>query len=154
MVRTPAEPDDRRSGHEFQLGVGDCERTEASIRAFVESNRSVFFVFFALIVSFVVHGMSLEGLISGGFRLEAEENWREQMGTFRRKSAEQEIKGTAQKIKGVGQEVVGRATGNDKMRAKGEVNQAAGHLRSRAGEAGRKMANAVDRGASKTRRRV
>jgi len=75
------------------------------------------------------------------------------MGTFRRKSAEQEIKGTAQKIKGVGQEVVGRATGDSSMRAKGEANQVAGHVRSRAGEAGRKMANAVDREASKSRRR-
>jgi uncharacterized protein YjbJ (UPF0337 family) len=40
------------------------------------------------------------------------------MGTFRRKSAEQEIKGTGQKIKGVGQEIVGRATGNERMRAR------------------------------------
>jgi uncharacterized protein YjbJ (UPF0337 family) len=75
------------------------------------------------------------------------------MGTFRKKSAEQEIKGTAQKIKGVGQEIVGRATGDSRMRAKGEANQVGGHLRSRAGEAGRKVANAVDREASKARRR-
>jgi uncharacterized protein YjbJ (UPF0337 family) len=40
------------------------------------------------------------------------------------------------------------------MRAKGEANQVAGHVRSRAGEAGRKMANAVDRGASKARRKI
>lgn len=74
------------------------------------------------------------------------------MGTFRKKSAEQEIKGTGQKIKGVGQEIVGRATGNEKMRAKGEVNQAAGHLRSRAAEAGRKVAGAVERSVKKSRR--
>ena len=36
------------------------------------------------------------------------------MGTLRKKSAEQEIKGTAQKVKGVGQEIVGRATGNER----------------------------------------
>ena len=77
-----------------------------------------------------------------------------QMGTFRKKSAEQEVKGTAQKIKGVGQEIVGRATGDGSMRAKGEANQVAGHVRSRAGEAGRKVANAVDRGTSKTRRKI
>jgi uncharacterized protein YjbJ (UPF0337 family) len=95
----------------------------------------------------------LKGSSDGGFRLEAEEELeREQMGTFRKKSAEQEIKGTGQKIKGVGQEIVGRATGNEKMRAKGEVNQAAGHLRSRAGEAGRKVAGAVERGVKKSRR--
>ena len=75
------------------------------------------------------------------------------MGTMRRKSAEQELKGTGQKIKGVGQEIVGRATGNERMRARGEANQVAGHVRSRAGEAGRKIANAVDRETSKSRRR-
>lgn len=75
------------------------------------------------------------------------------MSTFRKKSAEQEIKGTGQKLKGVGQEIVGRATGDSSMRAKGEANQVGGHLRSRAGEAGRKMANAVDREKSKARRK-
>lgn len=73
------------------------------------------------------------------------------MSTFRRKSAEQELKGTGQKLKGVGQEIVGRATGDSRMRAKGEANQAGGHLRSRAGEAGRKIANAIDREKSKRR---
>ena len=67
------------------------------------------------------------------------------MGTFRRKSAEQELKGTGQKLKGVAQEVVGRATGDDEMRAKGEVNQVGGHVRSRLGEAGRKISDAVER---------
>jgi len=74
------------------------------------------------------------------------------MSTFRKKSAEQEIKGTAQKMKGVGQEIVGRATGNESMRARGEANQVGGHLRSRAGEAGRKIAGAVEREAKKSRR--
>ncbi len=74
------------------------------------------------------------------------------MSTFRKKSAEQEIKGTAQKIKGVGQEVVGRATGNENMRARGEANQVAGHVRSRAGEAGRKISGAVARETKKSRR--
>jgi uncharacterized protein YjbJ (UPF0337 family) len=75
------------------------------------------------------------------------------MSTFRKKSAEQEIKGAAQKVKGVGQEIVGRATGNDRMRAKGELNQVGGQVRSRAGEAGRKVANAIERETGKTRRR-
>ena len=75
------------------------------------------------------------------------------MGTLRRKSAEQEIKGTGQKIKGVGQEIVGRATGNDRMRAKGELNQMGGHVRSRAGEAGRKISNAAERETKKSRNR-
>lgn len=74
------------------------------------------------------------------------------MGTFRRKSAEQEIKGAGQKMKGVGQEIIGRATGNERMRAKGELNQVGGHLRSRAGEAGRKVSGAVEREAKKSRR--
>ena len=73
------------------------------------------------------------------------------MGTFRRKSAEQELKGTAQKIKGVGQEIVGRATGNERVRAKGELNQVGGHVRSRLGEAGRKASSALER--EKNRRR-
>ena len=67
------------------------------------------------------------------------------MGTFRKKSAEQEIKGTAQKLKGVGQEIVGRATGNADLRAKGEANQVGGHVRSRVGEAGRKISGAIER---------
>lgn len=75
------------------------------------------------------------------------------MGTFRKKSTEQEIKGTSQKIKGVGQEIVGRATGNERMRAKGEMNQVGGHLRSRAGEAGRKISETVDRETKKSRKR-
>ena len=67
------------------------------------------------------------------------------MGTFRRKSAEQELKGTGQKIKGVAQEIVGRATGDENIRARGEGNQIAGHVRSRAGEAGRKLSDKIDR---------
>ena len=72
------------------------------------------------------------------------------MGTFRRKSAEQELKGTAQKLKGVGEEIVGRVTGDSDMRARGEADQIGGHIRSRVGEAGRKISEAVDR---KRRRR-
>ena len=75
------------------------------------------------------------------------------MSTFRRKSAEQELKGTGQKIKGVGQEIAGRVTGNDDLRARGELNQVGGHVRSRAGEAGRKIANAIDRQSKKSPRR-
>jgi uncharacterized protein YjbJ (UPF0337 family) len=67
------------------------------------------------------------------------------MRTFRRKSTEQEIKGTGQKLKGVGEEIVGRATGDKDLRARGEVDQVAGHVRSRLGEAGRKLSSAVDR---------
>lgn len=66
------------------------------------------------------------------------------MGTFRKRSAEQEIKGTGQKIKGVGQEIAGRLTNNDDLRARGEVNQIGGHIRSRVGEAGRKISDALD----------
>jgi uncharacterized protein YjbJ (UPF0337 family) len=75
------------------------------------------------------------------------------MSTFRRKSAEQEVKGTGQKLKGVGQEIVGRATGNDDMRARGEANQVGGHIRSRLGEAGRKLGAAIDGDRPKGRRR-
>jgi uncharacterized protein YjbJ (UPF0337 family) len=75
------------------------------------------------------------------------------MSTFRRKSTEQELKGTGQKLKGVGQEIVGRATGDEEMRARGEANQVGGHVRSRVGEAGRKLGAAIDGNRSKTRRR-
>ena len=74
------------------------------------------------------------------------------MSTFRRKAAEQEVKGVGQKVKGVAQEVVGRATGDSDMRARGEVNQVAGHVRSRVGEAGRKLGKAIDREKSRSRR--
>ena len=75
------------------------------------------------------------------------------MSTFRRKSAEQELKGTGQKIKGVGQEIVGRVTGDEDMRARGEANQIGGHVRSRLGEAGRKISGAIERDRDRTRRR-
>ena len=65
--------------------------------------------------------------------------------SIRKKSAEQELKGTGQKLKGVGQEILGRATGDSDMRARGEVNQVAGHVRSRVGEAGRKISGAAER---------
>ena len=74
------------------------------------------------------------------------------MPTFRRKAAEQEIKGVGQKVKGVVQEIAGRATGNNDLRAKGEVNQVAGHVRSRAGEAARKIGSALSREKSRSRR--
>ena len=74
------------------------------------------------------------------------------MGTSRRRSAEQEVRGVGQKVKGVAQEVVGRATGDGSLRAKGEANQVAGHVRSRAGEAGRKISEAVDRESPRRRR--
>ena len=74
------------------------------------------------------------------------------MGTFRRKATEEEVKGAGQKIKGVAQEVAGRATGNNDLRARGEVNQVAGHVRSRAGEAARKISSAVNREKTRSRR--
>ena len=74
------------------------------------------------------------------------------MGTFRRKSTEQELKGTGQKLKGVAQEVVGRATGDEDMRARGEANQVGGHVRSRLGEAGRKISGAIERERGRKRR--
>jgi uncharacterized protein YjbJ (UPF0337 family) len=73
------------------------------------------------------------------------------MGTFRRKSAEQEVKGVGQKVKGVAQEIAGRATGDAELRARGEGNQIGGHVRSRVGEAGRKINDAVDRERSRRR---
>lgn len=74
------------------------------------------------------------------------------MSRFRRKATEEEIRGTGQKLKGVGQEIVGRATGDDDMRARGEVNQVAGHVRSRAGELGRKVSSALERERDRNRR--
>jgi uncharacterized protein YjbJ (UPF0337 family) len=75
------------------------------------------------------------------------------MASIRRKAIEQEVKGIGQKIKGVAQEVAGRVTGNPDMRARGELNQAGGHLRSRAGEAVRKISTAVEKENKKARRR-
>ena len=74
------------------------------------------------------------------------------MATFRRKAAEQEVKGVGQKVKGVVQEVAGRATGNRELRARGEANQVAGHVRSRAGEAARKIGTALKREKTRGRR--
>ena len=71
--------------------------------------------------------------------------------SIQKKSAEQELKGTAQKLKGVGQEIVGRVTGDSDRRARGEANQVAGHVRSRVAEAVRKISGAAER--EKTRNR-
>ena len=73
------------------------------------------------------------------------------MASIRRKATEQEVKGVGQKIKGVVQEVAGRATGDADLRAKGELNQVGGHVRSRVGEAGRKISKAVDKEKSRSR---
>ena len=74
------------------------------------------------------------------------------MTTFRRKATKQEVKGVAQKVKGVAQEIVGRASGDTDLRARGELNQVGGHLRSRAAEAGRKVSRAVEREKARGRR--
>lgn len=71
---------------------------------------------------------------------------------IRKKSAEQELKGVGQKAKGLGQEVVGRVTGDQSLRARGEANQIGGTVRSKLGEAGRKISNAVEREKSRSRR--
>ena len=47
----------------------------------------------------------------------------------------------------------GRATGDDEMRARGEGNQIGGHVRSRLGEAGRKVSAAIERERDRKRRR-
>ena len=74
------------------------------------------------------------------------------MASIRQKATEQEVKGIGQKIKGVAQEVAGRVTGDDDMRARGELNQAGGTIRNRAGEAVRKISTAVDKEKKKARR--
>jgi uncharacterized protein YjbJ (UPF0337 family) len=79
-----------------------------------------------------------------GTVLAPESQWRTAM-TFKSKSAKQEVKGIGQKVKGVAQEAVGRATGDEDLRAEGELNQVGGHVRSRLGEAGRKISTAVER---------
>ena len=71
---------------------------------------------------------------------------------IRKKSAEQEVKGVGQKAKGLAQEVVGRVSGNESLRARGELNQVGGSVRSKVGEAGRKISNAIDREKSRSRR--
>ena len=68
------------------------------------------------------------------------------MGNVRKKATEQELKGIGQKLKGVAEEIVGRATGDTDLRARGEMDQVGGHLRSRLGEAGRKVSAAIERG--------
>jgi uncharacterized protein YjbJ (UPF0337 family) len=74
------------------------------------------------------------------------------MASIRQKATEQEVKGIGQKIKGVAQEVAGRVTGDNDMRARGELNQAGGTIRSRAGEAVRKISTALDKESKKPRR--
>ena len=70
---------------------------------------------------------------------------------IRKKSVEQELKGVGQKAKGLGQEVVGRVTGDQSLRARGEANQVGGTVRSKLGEAGRRISDAVDREKSRSR---
>jgi uncharacterized protein YjbJ (UPF0337 family) len=78
---------------------------------------------------------------------------RTSMGRLKREAAEQEVKGLGQRAKGLGQEIVGRATGDDSLRARGVANQAAGTIRNAAGEAGRRITGAVEREGSRSRSR-
>ena len=64
---------------------------------------------------------------------------------LRSESAEQELKGIGQQIKGKVQEGAGRLTGDADTEAKGNLNQAAGKIREKVGEAGRNVADAIDR---------
>jgi uncharacterized protein YjbJ (UPF0337 family) len=63
---------------------------------------------------------------------------------LRKESAEQELKGAGQRIKGKVQEGAGRLTGDADLEADGHLNQAGGAVREKAGEAGRKVADALD----------
>jgi uncharacterized protein YjbJ (UPF0337 family) len=67
------------------------------------------------------------------------------MGTFKKKAAEQELKGIGQRIKGKAQEITGAVTGDKDLRARGDLNQAGGEVRRRVGEAGRKISDAIER---------
>lgn len=57
----------------------------------------------------------------------------------------QRIKGAAQNIKGSIQKAVGRLTGNKRLEAEGNVNKAAGSVRTAVGEAKDTVRGTVDR---------
>ena len=63
---------------------------------------------------------------------------------LRKQSAEQELKGIGQQVKGKIQEGAGKLTGDTDTEAKGHLNQAAGKVREKVGEAGRNVADAID----------
>ena len=75
------------------------------------------------------------------------------MGTLRKKSAEQELKGIGQRVKGKAQEIVGAATGDKDLRSRGDLNQAGGEIRRRVGETGRKISDAIDKERARDRSR-
>lgn len=66
------------------------------------------------------------------------------MDKLKKESAEQELKGIGQQIKGKVQEGVGRVTGDADLEAEGNLNQVGGAVREKTGQAGRKVADALD----------
>ena len=66
------------------------------------------------------------------------------MDKFKKEATEQELKGIGQQIKGKVQEGAGKLTGDEDLEATGNLNQAGGKIREKAGEAGRKVADALD----------
>jgi uncharacterized protein YjbJ (UPF0337 family) len=66
------------------------------------------------------------------------------MDKLKKEATEQEIKGVGQQIKGKVQEGAGKLTGNADLEAEGDLNQVAGKVREKAGEAGRRLSDAVD----------
>ena len=66
------------------------------------------------------------------------------MDKLRKEATEQELKGIGQQIKGKIQEGAGKLTGNEDLEADGNLNQAGGKVREKLGEAGRKVADALD----------
>jgi uncharacterized protein YjbJ (UPF0337 family) len=66
------------------------------------------------------------------------------MGEFKKKSTEEEAKGTGQSIKGKIKEGAGALTGREDWEAEGEVDQAEGETRKGLGRAGRKISETAE----------
>jgi uncharacterized protein YjbJ (UPF0337 family) len=57
---------------------------------------------------------------------------------------EHQVKGRAEQVKGKVKEAAGRAVGNDRLRAKGEVEQVTGETRKTYGDAKERVKDALD----------
>ena len=66
------------------------------------------------------------------------------MDKLKKDATEEELKGIGQQVKGKIQEGAGKLTGNEDLEVKGNLNQAAGKVREKAGEVGRKVADALE----------
>ena len=73
------------------------------------------------------------------------------MDDLKRKSVDEQAAGTGQKIKGKFKEGAGKLTGDQNLEAEGQMDQAEGNVREKAGKLGRSISDEAERAGEKLR---